>query len=104
VRTINGLRPAHFDLDLGDGHWLRWSEYEGERCGAIIMHVTMNPLRAAEFCEVGFTIRGTRFNKLYAERPAWDLSGSFEEPTLSPAFRCHCGDSGRIEHGTWIRV
>lgn len=94
---------AKRDLDLGDGHSLTWTEYEGERVGGIIRHD--KPENPHGYCEGSFWLRGNKFcekNKPgYAQ---WDMTGTIECPTLSPSFLCHCGDHGFIREGKWVRA
>jgi len=104
------------DLDLGDGHWLDWSTYKGERCGGIITHVKTDELKAkqrAEYgdqpwidgnCQASFTIRGSQWNIDEPRYASWEFDGNFEQPTLSPSFLCHCGDHGFIRQGKWVRA
>jgi uncharacterized protein DUF6527 len=94
--------PEKFDLDLGDGHWLRWSTYKDERCGGIITHTSDKT--ETGWCEGAFTIRGTQWNKEEPKRASWEMSGTFEAPTLSPSFLCHCGDHGFIRDGRWVKA
>lgn len=96
-------KSEHQDLDLGDGHWLRWTQYEGERVGGIIRHTTDKT--ETGLCEGAFWLRGNAFNRVRASpHPEWDLSGSFEIPTLAPSFLCHCGDHGFVRDGKWVRA
>lgn len=93
-----------FDIDLGDGHWLRWSTYQGERCGGIIRHVMPNE---RGFCEGAFWLRDSSFIRAHddgTKRPQWDLTGTEESPTLTPSFQCHCGDHGFVTEGKWVRA
>lgn len=105
------------DLDLGDGHWLDWSTYMGETCGGIISHVLSCELKKKlkaehgdlpwiemNLCQGAFTIKGTKGHQTESKRASWTLSGSYEKPTLSPSFLCHCGDHGFIREGKWIRA
>ena len=91
------------DLDLGDGHWLDWSIYKDSRCGGIITHTS----QATEtgFCSGAFWTDG----RYAADHPGrkhdiWAISGPDDRPTLSPSFRCHCGDHGYIRDGKWVRA
>lgn len=82
------------DLDLGDGHWIDWSTFQGETCGGIISHVKSEQIKAnqrAEYpehpewierlCQGAFTIKGTRWNlQERATGASWTLSGSYEKP------------------------
>lgn len=112
-----GQKDSH-DLDLGDGHYLDWSTYQGETCGGIISHTRTeqqkqellqkypdHPEWANGLCQGAFTIRGSKWH--LGERltgASWTLSGSYKQPTLSPSFRCHCGDHGFIREGKWVKA
>lgn len=89
------------DLSLEDGHTLTWINYEGERCGGIIRHD--KPENPAGYCDGTFWLRGAKL-AVQENRPQWDLTGTFECPTLSPSFVCHCGDHGFIREGKWVRA
>jgi hypothetical protein len=95
--------PAH--VDLGDGHTLTWTTYQGETVGGIIRHRTpVSEKFPLGYCDSAFWLRGNKFTASEPDRPQWDLSGEFKVPTLSPSFLCHCGDHGWIREGKWIRA
>ncbi|MGH9768762.1 MAG: DUF6527 family protein [Blastocatellia bacterium] len=97
-----GSKP---DLDLGDGHSLTWTRYEGEICGGIIRHdMPVSEKFPHGYCDGAFWLRGNKLTASEPNRPRWDLTGSFECPTLSPSFLCHCGDHGWIREGRWVRA
>lgn len=93
----------HYDLDIGDGHYLRWGykHFEGERppderpVSAIIAHV--KPDAPHRFCEGAIT-----FEPGYGP-PVWQVH-SWEPLTLSPSLLCHCGDHGFVRDGRWVRT
>jgi hypothetical protein len=91
--------PEKFDLDIGDGHWIQWTEYEGERCGGIIRHT--DPKAESGMCAGAFFIKSLA---AFTNRPVWQMSGTFECPTLTPSFMCHCGDHGFVRNGRWVRA
>lgn len=105
-----------FDIDLGDDHYLRWSIYEGERCGGIISHKKTAALLAKqrteadvpeavdEFCYAAFTIKNSNFDRVYPGRTIWEFNNDFDKPTLTPSFLCHCGDHGFVRAGKWVRA
>lgn len=96
-------RPeAKHDLDLGDGHWIDWSNYKDERCGGIITHTTVK--NETGFCQGAFTIKGSKWDVEYPGRAHWEFSGTPEVPTLAPSFLCHCGDHGFVREGKWVRA
>lgn len=95
-------QPEKFDLDLGDGHWLRWSQYDGQRCGGIITHTSDKT--ESGLCWAAFWT-DDRYGKASGKDiPVWKLSGPPEAPTLSPSFRCPCGDHGFVREGKWVRA
>lgn len=100
-KTPGGNR---YDVDLGDGHYLAWSEYntpEGtETSGGLIFHARPG----LPECFAGFTLRNTRYAADYPSDDTWLLTGHKETPTLSPSFRCHCGDHGYVREGRWERA
>jgi hypothetical protein len=99
--TPNDRKEVH-DLDLGDGHWIDWTEYKGSRCGGIITHTTTKT--ETGLCSGCFWI-DDRFNSdTGGHRPVWQMTGTFEVPTLSPSFQCHCGDHGFVRNGRWVRA
>jgi hypothetical protein len=85
-----GPTRTQHDIDLGDGHWLDWSTYEGERCGGIITHVRSDAdyqkvlARLAEaesikdddveirefyrYCSGAFTIAGSKWAQKHPRR------------------------------------
>jgi hypothetical protein len=91
------------ELDLGDGHSLTWTRYGGERVGGVIKHTTDKTKTG--FCEGAFWIRGNTFNR-EQNRPSaeWDMTGTFEVPSLTQSFLCHCGDHGYIREGRWVKA
>ena len=91
-----------YDLDLGDGHWLKWTEFHGVRCGGIIYHTDSK-------AEDGICCGSFWTDKSYNESSGtnhaiWSINGGDEKPTLSPSFLCHCGDHGFIRDGKWVRA
>lgn len=105
--------PKHFDLDLGDQHWLRflcWDpdfklnpQYEGyptdDKIGGIIIH------RKADgaMCEGAIWFDKPVVEKFFGKHPRWKVS-SWEPLTCSPSFLCHCSDHGYIREGKWVRA
>jgi hypothetical protein len=90
------------DLDLGDGHWLDWSTYKGKRCGGVIYHTSDKT--ESGICSGAFWISDEYHKDCGRTGPVWSLSGTFEGPTLSPSFLCHCGDHGFVRDGKWVRA
>ena len=104
-------------LDLGDGHtlrWLRWApddlpanrELYGvplpvvEHASAVISHGLVD-----EPCEGVVYFKGTRLQEFYPEgRNFWTVE-SWDPLTISPSVLCNkCGDHGFIRDGRWVRA
>lgn len=90
------------DLDIGSGVYIRWTSFEGERIGGILMHP--EPKNENGECWGSFWFKQNE--KLFAKdsRPLWDFNGDYENPTLSPSFQCHCGFHGWVKDGKWIQA
>jgi hypothetical protein len=99
VPDKDGKEVRH-DLDLGDGHWIDWMEYEGEKCGGIITHTTAKT--ETGLCQGTFWLAS--FKGYTHGHPVWQMSGTFGHPTLVPSFRCHCGDHGFVRDGKWVKA
>lgn len=115
--TVEEAAAKQHDLDLGDGHWLDWSTYQGVRCGAVITHAKSPELLAKQqggmpdpevtvstLCESAITIRGSNWDQAQPNSTSWEFNGNFEKPTFTPSFLCHCGDHGFITDGKWVRA
>jgi hypothetical protein len=102
------------DLDLGDGHTLRWVSFapdrsiaknaetyanvpDDPRCGAIVTHTTDKT--ETGLCE-GYIGLNPAVN---TTRATWQVE-SWEPLTLSPSLLCSCGDHGFIRGGKWVRA
>lgn len=94
------------DVDLGDGHSITWTQYEGVIVGGIIRHeMPVSEKFPHGYCDGCFWLIGNAFTTKYKPTaPVWNLRGTFEEPTLSPSFLCHCGNHGWVVNGKWIRA
>ena len=118
--------PRRIDLDLGDGHTLRfygWSpdrdlnpQYDDiadeEKSGAIVSHIRAD----GSYCEGAVTFDTPAMRRLMPERAKWTVE-SWEPLTLSPSLLCKgpvynaeghvigkCGDHGFIRCGRWVRA
>lgn len=117
--------PDRFDLDLGDGHWLRfhqWSpdralnpHYDGipdePRAGALVYHLRPD----GTMCTGGITFDTPVMRQLVPERAMWQIE-SWKPLTISPSLLCkapvyagdevvgECGDHGFIRQGRWERA
>ena len=112
--------PEKFDIDLGHGHWLRWTTWQPDlalnpkwahlahlikttpHTGAIIMHVPPLGYRGeGDLCEgcINFDLDLMRAGGW--KQPMWKVE-QWEPLTLSPSLLCHCGDHGFIQRGLWI--
>lgn len=93
------------ELDLGDGHRIVFSEYDGEkRVGGNVMHP---PVEGKCSGEGWVAFAGRAWAKGFAGSPtfqAWTVET--EEPlTLSPSILCRaCGDHGHIRGGKWEKA
>ena len=115
--------PRRVDLDLGDGHTLRffgWApdrdlnpQYEGiadeERSGAIVGHTRPD---TGAYCESAITFDTPAMRAVMPDRPKWTVE-SWEPLTLTPSLQCFgrpddfcsaCGDHGFIRQGRWVRA
>lgn len=89
-----------FDISLGHGHWLQWTEFQGVRCGGVIRH--LDSKAESGLCAGSFWT-DDRYNKACGTKHAiWMLTGAADAPTLSPSFMCHCGDHGWVRDGKWV--
>jgi len=108
--------PERWDLDLGDGHWLKWFRwapdrsiesnalrYAGvpdcEKFGASVPHRRVD----GSLCDGFVTIDGEVQSVVHPGAPKWRVE-SWDPLTLSPSLLCHCGDHGFIRGGKWVRV
>lgn len=112
--------PESFDIDLGDGHWLKycgwWPDrsipsnaalYAGiadiERVGATIYHRTDKT--ESGMC-TGFVYFDTpEIARIFTNAAALWQVPSWDPLTLSPSVLCgRCGDHGFVRAGRWERV
>ena len=121
--------PRRVDLDLGDGHTLRFLEWDPDpdlnpqyadlppeefHHGAIIGHVRSD----GSYCEGVITFDTPRARRGWAGHPMWTVE-SRDPLTLSPSLLCtaprfgpdnkpiagtECGDHGFIRGGRWVRA
>ena len=97
----NEQKKEH-DLDLGDGHWIDWTSYHGQRCGGIITHTTTK--NEAGLCSGSFWTDSRYHIDCGKQGPVWKMAGTDEKPTFTPSFLCACGDHGFVRDGKWIRA
>ena len=106
-----------FDIDLGDGHWLKWFSWSPDRSipsnaerfhgvpdcekfGAAVPHVTAD----GSLCEGFVTLEGDVQARVHPGAPKWRVE-CWEPLTLSPSLLCRtCGDHGFIRGGKWVRA
>lgn len=94
--------PEAFDLDLGDGHWLKFVEYEGDqRAGANVPHLN----KAGELCNGWIAFAGGAWaNSVEDKISVWKVECP-DPLTLSPSLLCRaCGDHGHVRDGKWVRA
>ena len=89
------------EIDLGDGHRIVFSEYEGEkRVGANIIHP---PVEGKCGGQGWIAFEGRSWARSFGGRiETWDVVS--EEPfTISPSILCRaCGDHGFVRDGKWV--
>lgn len=105
---------ARVDLDLGDGHTLRYFRWAPDRelnpqyagipdapkAGAIVGHQRPDD---GSYCEGAVTFDVPAMRAQGREK-LWSVE-SFEPLTLSPSLLCtECGDHGFIRAGRWVRA
>lgn len=106
------MQPEHFDLDLGDGHYLRYFRWEPddlpanrelygvplpvvEKAGATVYHGD---------CASAVHFDLPEIRKFFGERHVWQVV-SWDPLTLTPSLLCmRCGDHGFVRDGKWVRA
>lgn len=106
--------PPRVDLDLGDGHTLRFTGWNPDPAlnpqyadlppedfhhGAIVSHSTPD----GRYCEGAITFESPRSAVAWADHARWTVQ-SRDPLTLSPSLLCSCGDHGFIRNGAWVRA
>ena len=88
------LVTRQYDLDLGDEHWLTFTEGtpdtnlpDGSKVAAVITHKKSD----GRMCQGSVWL-----DKMTTER--------WKPLTCSMSFLCHCGDHGSIRGGDWLRA
>ncbi len=123
------LASEHYDLDLGDGHWLtftwwrpdialnpQYKDFPNEKkIGAIITHEMPN----GTMCEGSMWFDCEEARRFFGHHQhRWAVTGLYQQKagnsdelltmydkmTCSPSFLCHCGDHGFIREGKWVRA
>ena len=90
------------ELDLGDGHRIRFAVYEGEISGGDVQHP---PVEGKCDGHGWISFEGRAWaRKFNGNLPSWKIES--ENPlTLSPSILCRgCGDHGHIRNGKWERA
>jgi hypothetical protein len=107
--------PDKFDLDLGDGHWLKFSRWAPDRTiesnatrfagvpdeprfGAMVPHLKAD----GSMCDGFITFDGDVQRRVHPGAAKWTVE-QWEPLTLSPSLLCHCGDHGYIRGGRWVK-
>lgn len=106
--------PDKIDIDLGDGHALKYTSWKPdrdlnpqyadladvERIGAIVSHV--KPDGSKCWSGIFFECEATR--RAFPGHAVWTVE-SWEPLTLSPSLLCRlCNDHGFIRDGRWVRA
>lgn len=92
------------EIDLGDGHRIVFSEYQGEkRAGANVLHP---PVEGKCSGQGWIAFEGRSWARQFTSNPIATWKVEQEEPlTLSPSILCRaCGDHGFIREGRWVRA
>lgn len=88
-------------IDLGDDHFLAFSEYQGEVAACTISHLTP----AGKPCNGFIAFEGRSWARSFShEITTWNVVQ--DEPlTLTPSVLCRgCGDHGSVQNGKWVRA
>ena len=107
------LTAEHYDLDLGDGHWLTFTCWAPDRklnpqydnipdvgkWGAIIRHTKPD----GTSCMGCITFDGPVQQRLAASNPRWIVE-SWAPLSISPSLLCDCGDHGFIRNDKWVKA
>ena len=107
--------PEHFDIDLGDGHWLSWTAWKPDRVlnpqysalpdcekiGAFVTHLCDKTETGLHEGAIMFHCPQRDF--AFPKTAAWNVE-CWEPLTLSPSLLCSCGDHGFIRNGKWVRA
>jgi hypothetical protein len=95
---------ARDEIDLGDGHRIVFSEYEGEkRVGANVLHP---PVEGKCGGDGWIAFEGRSWARKFAPGAIATWKVESEVPfTISPSILCRaCGDHGFIRDGKWVRA
>jgi hypothetical protein len=90
------------EIDLGDGHRMVFSEYQGEkRVGANVLHP---PVEGKCSGDGWISFEGRSWARaFYGNIATWKVE-SDDPLTLSPSILCRaCGDHGFVRGGKWVR-
>lgn len=106
------------EVDLGDGHVLRFADWDPDldlnpglrdiagqlpaRVTATISHKLpgVSPGTQGGYCEGAITF-DTPVARAHFSGPYWTVV-SWDPLTRSPSLLCHCGDHGFIRDGRWV--
>ena len=97
---------ARDEIDLGDGHRIVFSEYEGEaRCGGNVIHP---PAEGKCGGQGWISFEGRAWAKSFdpGQIATWKVEEDVGDRfTISPSILCRaCGDHGFIRDGKWVRA
>lgn len=85
-------------ISIGDGHAIRFVEYQGEIAGIHEWH------RKADgtWCQGWVSFNGSAWRKGFTGSDGWDVVQR-EPLTLTPSIKCRaCGNHGHITNGRWV--
>lgn len=95
-----GMAPPPDALDIGSGHAISFSHYQGEVAGIQDWHVKPD----GAWCVGWVAFRGSAWERGFQNLTAWDVVQR-EPLTLTPSLLCRtCGDHGFIRDGKWVRA
>ena len=88
-------------IDIGDGHSITYSEYDGEIAGIVVFHHAPD----GSECSGWVPFRGSAWERSFnVGIPSWDVVQK-DPLTLTPSILCRaCGDHGFIRNGKWVRA
>lgn len=94
------------EIDLGDGHRLVFSEYQGEkRAGANVLHPPVEGKCGGQGW-ISFAGRSWANSFDPGQIQVWTVEqDNGDRFTISPSILCRaCGDHGFIRDGKWVRA
>ena len=101
--TVTGSGPSAQAIDIGDGCFIEYAEFNGETAGINEFHRNA----AGAWCIGWVAFRGSAWAKQFEtvkDYQAWDVQQR-DPLTLFPSIKCRaCGHHGHIKNGRWVRA